>query len=119
MSEAKMAEPGAELRTILDALPPYAGHEAAAPMLPRFCYTSPEFFEFEREAVFAHNWVCVGRTDQIPNPGDCFSFSVAGEPLIVSRTRAGEICAMAAGCPHRRPVLTSDGDRRTRCFPSP
>jgi phenylpropionate dioxygenase-like ring-hydroxylating dioxygenase large terminal subunit len=80
-------------------------------MLPRFCYTSPEFFEFEREAVFAHNWVCVGRTDQIPNPGDCFSFSVAGEPLIVSRTRAGEIRAMGAVCQHRGHVLTCDGER--------
>ena len=38
-------------------------------MLPRFCYTSPAFFEFEREAVFARNWVCVGRTDQIAAAG--------------------------------------------------
>jgi hypothetical protein len=35
-----------ELREILDALPRYADHEAAAPMLPRACYTSPEFFAF-------------------------------------------------------------------------
>jgi len=57
-----------ELRGILDALPPRAGNEAAAPMLPRFCYNSPAFFEFEREAVFAGNW---GRVDQLAKPGEC------------------------------------------------
>ena len=81
-----------ELRTIVEALSPYAGNEAATPMLPRFCYTSPAFFEFEREAVFARNWVCVGRADQLAAPGDSFSTTVAGERLLVVR-----------GAPTRRP----------------
>jgi len=80
----------AEVQAILDALPAYAGHEAAAPMLPRQCYTSPAFFEFEREAVFARNWLCVGRTDQLAEPGTAFSFSVAGEPLIIVRSRSAQ-----------------------------
>jgi phenylpropionate dioxygenase-like ring-hydroxylating dioxygenase large terminal subunit len=101
-----------ELRDILDALSPYDGHEAAAPMLPRGCYTSPEFFEFEREAVFARSWVCVGRTDQLANLGDCLSASVAGEPVIVSRTRNG-LRAMGAVCQHRGHVLSCDGERPT------
>jgi phenylpropionate dioxygenase-like ring-hydroxylating dioxygenase large terminal subunit len=100
-----------ELRAILDALPSYAGHEAAAPMLPRFCYTSPEFFEFERDAVFARSWVCVGRTDQLANRGDCLSVSVAGEPVIVTRSDRGEIRAMGAVCQHRGHVLSCDADR--------
>ncbi|HEX3953412.1 MAG TPA: aromatic ring-hydroxylating dioxygenase subunit alpha [Stellaceae bacterium] len=94
-----------EVRAIIDALPPYAGNEAAAPMLPKFCYTSPEFFEFEREAVFARNWVCVGRTDQLAEPGAVLSASVAGEKLIVSRTPGGDICAMSAVCRHRGHVI--------------
>jgi len=80
----------AEVQAILDALPAYAGLEAAAPMLPRQCYTSPAFFEFEREAVFARNWLCVGRTDQLAEPGTAFSFSVAGEPLIIVRSRSAQ-----------------------------
>jgi phenylpropionate dioxygenase-like ring-hydroxylating dioxygenase large terminal subunit len=100
-----------ELRAILDALPPYAGHEGAAPMLPRFCYTSPEFFEFEREAVFGRSWVCVGRADQLPNTGDCLSASVAGEPIIIARAQGGGLQAMGAVCQHRGHVLSCDADR--------
>lgn len=99
-----------EVRAILDALPPYEGHAAAAPMLPRSCYTSPAFFEFEREAVFARNWVCVGRADQLAEPPSCFAASVAGEKLIVARGKSGEIGAMGAVCRHRGHVLSCDGD---------
>jgi len=58
------------IRKILEMLPDAGGHEASAPMLPRECYTSPEFFEFERRVVFPRSWVCVGREEQIPNTGD-------------------------------------------------
>ena len=100
-----------EIRAILGALPAYAGNEEAAPMLPRFCYTSAAFFDFEREAVFARSWVCVGRTDQLPRPGDCLSVSVAGEKLIVARTMTGDIRAMSAVCQHRGHVIACDADR--------
>jgi phenylpropionate dioxygenase-like ring-hydroxylating dioxygenase large terminal subunit len=99
-----------ELATILEALPAYQGHEAAAPMLPKQCYTSPEFFAFEQEAVFVRNWVCVGRTDQLAATGDAFSFSVGGEKLIVARNEAGNIRAMGAVCQHRGHVLSCGGD---------
>jgi phenylpropionate dioxygenase-like ring-hydroxylating dioxygenase large terminal subunit len=100
-----------ELRAILDDLPPRSGNEAAAPMLPRQCYTSPAFFEFEREAVFARSWVCVGRTDQLAEPGACLSVSVAGEPLLVVRGTGGEVRAMGAVCQHRGHVLGCDSDQ--------
>jgi len=29
--------------------------------LPPECYTDAEFYEFEKEAVFNHEWLCVGR----------------------------------------------------------
>jgi len=99
-----------ELAEILEELAPYGGHEAAAPMLPKQCYTSPAFFDFEREAVFASNWVCVGRTDQLEAPGDAFSFSVAGEKLIIARNETGDIRALGAVCQHRGHVLSCGGD---------
>ena len=108
-----------ELAEILAALPPYEGHEAAAPMLPRQCYTSPAFFEFEREAVFARNWVCVGRADQLPAPGDSFSAAVAGERLLIVRSVAGDIRAMSAVCRHRGHVLSCGGDNPKGLFRCP
>jgi phenylpropionate dioxygenase-like ring-hydroxylating dioxygenase large terminal subunit len=99
-----------DLLQLLESLPPCLGHEAAAPMLPRQCYTSPAFFDFEREAVFAKNWVCVGRADQLAAPGAVLSVSVAGEPLIVARSGSGAIHAMGAVCQHRGHLLSCGGD---------
>ncbi len=103
--------PHRELSPILDALPPYRGNEAAAPMLPRECYTSAAFFEFEREAVFGRSWLCVGREDQLPAPGDCLSVSAAGERLIVARTASGALHAMSAVCQHRGHIIDCAAER--------
>ena len=39
-----------------------------ARLLPPVLYTSPEFYEFERRAIFQREWLCVGRTDQLARP---------------------------------------------------
>ena len=89
-----------------------------APMLPRECYTSAEFFEFEREAVFGRSWICVGRVEQIPEPGDYLAATVAGEPILVVRTKSGEIRAMSAVCQHRGEVIACESGR-THAFRCP
>ena len=85
----------------------------------RLIYTGPidEFFEFEREAVFARSWICAGRAEQIPNAGDYLALNVAGEPLLVVRTTEKKIHVMSAVCQHRGHVLTcTSGSTRTfRC----
>ena len=45
----------ADVQGILESLPDLAVYGAAAPMLPAACYTSPEFFEFERRHVFTRS----------------------------------------------------------------
>ena len=106
-----------QLQSILDALAAMEARDGEAAMLPRECYTAPEFFEFERAAVFARSWLCVGRAEQIPQPGDYLAASVAGEPLLVVRTRDGLVRAMSAVCQHRGQIITcTSGSTRTfRC----
>ena len=41
--------------------------------LPPAAYTDPAFWVREQEAIFARDWLCVARVDQIPNPGDYLS----------------------------------------------
>jgi phenylpropionate dioxygenase-like ring-hydroxylating dioxygenase large terminal subunit len=98
----------ADVRAILNKLPGLAGSEAAAPMLPRECYTSPGFFEFEQKVVFARSWMCVGRVEQIPEVGDFLTPTVASEPLIVVRTESGDIRAMSAVCQHRGQLICTE-----------
>jgi phenylpropionate dioxygenase-like ring-hydroxylating dioxygenase large terminal subunit len=89
-----------------------------AQMLPPACYTDPDFFEFEKEALFNHEWLCVGRESWVANPGDYFTSSIVGEPVIVVRTREGELRAMSAVCQHRA-MLVAEGCGNTHGFTCP
>ena len=75
--------------------------EAGAHTLPREYYTSDEVFRLETERLFAQHWVCVGRADQIPTPGDYTLVHWAGESLIVVRDQAGQVRAHYNVCRHR------------------
>ena len=83
-------------------------------ILPPILYTSREFFEFEKEAVFAHDWLCVGRSSRIPNPGDYFTITVVDEPLIVVRDRDGRVRVLSAVCQHRAMVVAEDSGTCTK-----
>jgi phenylpropionate dioxygenase-like ring-hydroxylating dioxygenase large terminal subunit len=78
-------------------------NEASA--LPPELYTSPEFYAFEKEAVFGHEWLCVGRADQVPEPGDYRTITLAGEPLILTRHKDGSLRVLSAVCRHRGMVV--------------
>ncbi|HEY6378291.1 MAG TPA: Rieske (2Fe-2S) protein, partial [Candidatus Dormibacteraeota bacterium] len=78
-------------------------NEATA--LPPQLYTSPEFYAFEKEAVFGHEWLCVGRADQVPEPGDYRTLTLAGEPLILTRHKDGSLRVLSAVCRHRGMVV--------------
>lgn len=76
--------------------------------LPPVCYTAPEFLEFERHALFDHDWLCVGRVDRIPNPGDYFTATINNERLIIARAKDGVIHAFSAICQHRGMQIVDD-----------
>lgn len=102
------------VQEILDRIPDSI--DAASGMLPAECYTSAAFFEFERREIFSHSWICVGRVEQLAGPGDCIAAQPAGEPILVTRTNAGEIRAMAAICRHRGQVIPCvEGQKTLRC----
>ena len=79
--------------------------------LPARYYTDPELFRDELERFFCQTWICAGRADQIPNAGNYFLRSVAGESIIIVRDTAGEIRAFFNVCRHRgtRLCTTSEG----------
>src|SRR5258708_8794590 len=106
-------------RKILETLPDPGTHAASAPMLPRECYTSPEFFEFERLRFFPRSWVCVGREEQIPNTGVYLDPIVGVEPLLVARRTDGLIGARSAICRHRGQVIATEAGSTGRAFRCP
>jgi len=89
-----------------------------AETLPPLCYTDSAFYEFEKEAVFNHEWLCVGRESWVKNPGDYFTSSIVGEPVLVVRTRDGELKVMSSVCQHRA-MLVAEGSGNARGFVCP
>ncbi len=69
---------------------------------PPACYTDEEFFRFEREALFYREWLCVGREEWLEKPGDYFTATHAGEPVIVAKGPDGELNAMSGRVPASR-----------------
>lgn len=86
--------------------------------LPPLCYTDAGFYEFEKEAVFNHEWLCVGRASWVARPGDYFSTEIIGEPLLIARNARNEIKAMSAVCQHRA-MLVAEGAGNARAFLCP
>jgi phenylpropionate dioxygenase-like ring-hydroxylating dioxygenase large terminal subunit len=84
-----------------------------AQMLPPACYVSDEFFEFEKKAIFDHEWLCVGREQWALNPGDYFTSSHIGEPIVVVRGRDNVLRAFSNVCQHRG-MIVAEGHGNTR-----
>jgi phenylpropionate dioxygenase-like ring-hydroxylating dioxygenase large terminal subunit len=91
---------------------------ADAVTLPPSCYTSTEFYEFEKEALYYAEWQCVGRESWVAEPGDFFTTRTINEPIIVSRNLQGEVRAMSAVCQHRA-MLVAEGAGNARGFLCP
>lgn len=82
--------------------------------LHRDQYLGSEWFDREREKVFAAQWFCVGREDEIPAPGDHLVCDITGESILITRTRDGSLSAYANLCRHRGNQLSSATGKPTQ-----
>ncbi|WP_397473803.1 aromatic ring-hydroxylating dioxygenase subunit alpha [Pusillimonas sp.] len=99
---------------LLSKMESSAGDYTRARSLPSELYTSPTFFEFEKEAIFFKNWLALGHKNQIPNPGDYFTVEVVDEPLIIIRQKDMSIKVLSAICQHRgHPLVFDCADEKT------
>jgi len=96
----------------LEDIEPAARPVDVAVGLPPACYTDADFYRFEKAAVFDTEWLCVGRSSQIPEPGDYFTATLLGaEPVIVVRNRDGRVNVMSSICQHRAMCITAPAER--------
>lgn len=76
--------------------------------LPGRYYTSDEIFAQELERIFYAHWVCVGRSEEIPHPGDYLLRQVGLEQLILLRDRQGQVRSFYNLCRHRGTQLCTE-----------
>lgn len=98
----------------------FAGNKALseAETLHANWYTSPEIANLEREGLFKKSWQYFCRSEQVAEPGDFVTQNIAGQPVLVTRDKAGKLHAMANVCRHRaaRVECRSEGKAsRFRC----
>jgi phenylpropionate dioxygenase-like ring-hydroxylating dioxygenase large terminal subunit len=86
--------------------------------MPKSVYTDPDFLDLEQRHIFARSWLCAGRAEALPDPGDYLTMKIAGEPVIVLRDRDGQLRAMSNVCRHRMStLLTGRGNTRAIICP--
>lgn len=85
----------------------------ARPTLAGRDYASEAVYAEERERIWFGGWICIGRVEEIPTPGDYLVRDLAGESIIVTRNRDGAIRGFYNVCAHRGTKLldgTETGD---------
>lgn len=88
--------------------------------LPPYVYTSEEWFEYEKEAVYGDSWLCVGRADFLKKPGDYYTITINDDPLMVVMDDESQIRVMSSVCQHRGHLLAVDaGTKETGLFRCP
>ena len=81
--------------------------ESALTIIPE-AYKSQTFFEIEQERIFANSWVGVGVTSQVAKAGDVLVATVAGQSIIITRNKDGELRAFYNVCRHRGAKMVED-----------
>src|SRR5436309_4668431 len=60
-----------------------------ASTLPARLYHDPAIYRQELRDIFSKMWLCVGREEDIPNPGDFLTRTVGQESVLVVRDAGG------------------------------
>jgi len=89
-----------------------------ATILPLFSYQSKIFSDLEDEKLWTRNWIAIGSTKEIPNPGDLFPYTVGHHGIHVQREIDGCLIgrfnkAQHGGC--RAVPLQCQTGKKTKC----
>lgn len=91
----------------VESIAPIGGLEQT---LPSSWYTSEEIYRCEKERIFCREWICAGREEELPSPGDYRLLDIAGESILLVRNRQGLLRAFYNVCRHRGAQLCRTHD---------
>jgi glycine betaine catabolism A len=80
--------------------------------LPAEAYTSQAVFDWEAAHLFEDGWVCVGRAEDLSEPGDQRAYRIGDEGILVVRDREGALRGFYNTCRHRGHELLEPGTAR-------
>ena len=85
-----------------------------ATTIPAQAYTSEAFLALELEEIFAKEWVCVGRLEEVAEPGDYLVTQLAGESLLIVRGDDKRVRVLSNVCRHRWTQVANGKGNATR-----
>jgi len=71
----------------------------------RDIFTDEKLFDLEMTHIFEGNWVYLAHESQIPEPNDYFTTWIGRTPVIITRSKEGELSAVVNACAHRGAML--------------
>ena len=74
---------------------------ADARTLPPKLYHDAEILQLEIDQIFKQEWICIGRSADIPNAGEYLTFDIIDQPVFAIRQDDQSIAAFANVCAHR------------------
>ena len=78
--------------------------ESALTIIPE-AFSDDAFYRIEQERVFGNSWVPIALTAQVAAPGDVRVVEVAGQSIIITRNKEGELRAFYNVCRHRGSMM--------------
>lgn len=88
-------------------------------MLPQWVLADPQLYELEKEKIFGHTWQFLGHESEIEEPGDFVSRWLAHDPVLLTRSKSGEIKAFLNSCTHRGTHLCTADSGNQKTFTCP
>jgi len=82
----------------------------------RAIYTDSRIFELEHEKIFRKTWLYVGHESLIPNVGDYYCTTLAGEAVVLSRHRDHKAYVLFNRCGHRGAKVLQDRRGNAKLF---
>ena len=71
----------------------------------RGAFTDQDLFDLEMKHIFEGNWMFLAHESQMENPGDYFTLTLGRQPVVITRTKEGELQALLNTCTHRGATL--------------
>ena len=84
---------------------------ANAKGLPNGCYVNPEMYQQEQDEIFTKGWAAISFSHDVPEAGWVCPVEFMGQPLLITRNKAGEIQVFENVCRHRGMILVSEHKR--------
>jgi phenylpropionate dioxygenase-like ring-hydroxylating dioxygenase large terminal subunit len=85
----------------------------------RDLYLSEDVFALEMQRLWARSWLFVGHESQVPEPGDAYGTTLAGQPVAMVRGHDGVVRVLLNRCAHKGTPLVPEGashaGRTLRC----